>query len=230
MFDYIEDSKLKSVKVNLPFLTQPLFSTDEPELGTTLLAFVYSEGVILAADSRTSAGSFIVSRCTDKVRPLTSNICACVTGVAAHSQFLLNHTKAQLQMYALESDSEEIPVEVAAAKLRNLAYKYKEVLKCGFLLGGYNSVKKKSEIIQVCLGGSVIENEDILVYGSGSIFMTGFANEFYRNNMNYEEAEKFAVDCIKIAMRYDGSSGGLITVTALNNIGMSKKRITENDF
>lgn len=43
--------------------------TDGPvSMGTTIMAVTYKGGVILGADSRTSTGSYVANRASDKVR------------------------------------------------------------------------------------------------------------------------------------------------------------------
>jgi 20S proteasome subunit beta 1 len=49
----------------------------ELSTGTTLVAMEFADGVVLAADSRTSTGSFVAVRVTDKLTPVTSHIMAC---------------------------------------------------------------------------------------------------------------------------------------------------------
>ena len=49
----------------------------ELSTGTTLVAFEFADGVVMAADSRTSTGSFVAVRVTDKLTPVTSHIMAC---------------------------------------------------------------------------------------------------------------------------------------------------------
>ena len=49
----------------------------EVSTGTTLVAMEFADGVVMAADSRTSTGSFVAVRVTDKLTPVTSHIMAC---------------------------------------------------------------------------------------------------------------------------------------------------------
>ena len=46
----------------------------EVSTGTTLVAMEFADGVVMAADSRTSTGSFVAVRVTDKLTPVTSHI------------------------------------------------------------------------------------------------------------------------------------------------------------
>jgi 20S proteasome subunit beta 1 len=46
----------------------------EVDLGTSIMAVQYNGGVVLGADSRTSNGSYVANRATDKITPLASQV------------------------------------------------------------------------------------------------------------------------------------------------------------
>lgn len=54
--------------------------------GTTLVAAHFRDGVVIAADSRTSTGSYVANRVTDKVTKITDTIYCCRSGSAADTQ------------------------------------------------------------------------------------------------------------------------------------------------
>merc|ERR1712038_2079829 len=72
------------------------------DLGTTIMAMEYADGVVFAADSRTSAGSFIVNRVTDKLTKITENIYCCRSGSAADTQAIANIVRTNLEMHEIE--------------------------------------------------------------------------------------------------------------------------------
>ena len=53
---------------------------------TTIMAVEFAGGVVIGADSRTSMGSYVSSRVTDKLTPITDNIFCCRSGSAADTQ------------------------------------------------------------------------------------------------------------------------------------------------
>ena len=58
--------------------------------GTTLVALEFEGGVVIGADSKTSMGSWVANRVTDKLTPVTDTIFACRSGSAADTQVRLN--------------------------------------------------------------------------------------------------------------------------------------------
>lgn len=66
------------------------------------MAVEYDGGVVIGADTRTSAGSFIVNRVTDKLTKITDNIYCCRSGSAADTQAIANIVRYRLEMQAIE--------------------------------------------------------------------------------------------------------------------------------
>eukprot|EP00477_Mikrocytos_mackini_P000332 GAHX01000352.1.p1 GENE.GAHX01000352.1~~GAHX01000352.1.p1 ORF type:complete len:237 (+),score=42.20 GAHX01000352.1:37-747(+) len=200
--------------------------TFEVSYGTTIIGLVYEGGVLLACDSRTSSGAYIPSRCTNKIRRITPSVYTCVSGVAAHSQFIVDLTRNSMNTLMLDMKTGSVPPISAAYKMKNTLFTYKEALKAGFIIGGYNFGEKKGEIFQVCPGGSLIDKERFLTAGSGSIFVTGFAEANYRSDFTKDEAKEFLKDCIRTAMKYDSASGGLIRIVDINDKETTEDIIT----
>ena len=59
------------------------------DLGTTIMAVEFDGGVVIGADSRTSAGAYIVNRVTDKLTKVHERIYCCRSGSAADTQVML---------------------------------------------------------------------------------------------------------------------------------------------
>ena len=52
----------------------PSWIPSEVSTGTTLCAVEFKDGVVLGADTRTSMGSWVANRVTDKLTPISGNI------------------------------------------------------------------------------------------------------------------------------------------------------------
>ena len=55
----------------------PHWAPNEVSTGTTLVAVEFDGGVVLGADTRTSMGTLVTNRVTDKLTPISSHIMAC---------------------------------------------------------------------------------------------------------------------------------------------------------
>lgn len=58
--------------------------------GTTIMAITYNDGILLAADTRTSMGTYVSNRVSNKITKLTDRIYCCRSGSAADTQMIAN--------------------------------------------------------------------------------------------------------------------------------------------
>ena len=63
---------------------------EEETTGTTILAFKYKDGIMVAADSRTTTGQIISCHYTNKIDQKLPNMLICRSGSAAHTSFLVD--------------------------------------------------------------------------------------------------------------------------------------------
>lgn len=63
----------------------------EVSTGTTILALPFDGGVVVCADSRTSTGTYVANRVSDKLVQLSDYIYACRSGSAADTQALTDY-------------------------------------------------------------------------------------------------------------------------------------------
>ena len=81
--------------------------------GTTLVAVEFADGVVLGADSRTSMGTYVANRVTDKLTPISSNIMACRSGSAADTQAVTDIVRYKIDFLEIER-GDKVPVQTAA--------------------------------------------------------------------------------------------------------------------
>jgi Proteasome subunit len=63
----------------------------EVSTGTTILSIPFDGGVVVCADSRTSTGSYVANRVSDKLVQLSEYIYCCRSGSAADTQTLTDY-------------------------------------------------------------------------------------------------------------------------------------------
>lgn len=62
-----------------------------PHTGTTIVAALYDGGVVIAADSRVSTGTYVSNRASDKITPLWDNVYLLRSGSAADTQVVSDY-------------------------------------------------------------------------------------------------------------------------------------------
>ncbi len=63
------------------------------------MAVAFDGGVVVAADSRTTTGSYVANRVTDKLTCVADTIYCCRSGSAADTQAVADIVHYYLQMY-----------------------------------------------------------------------------------------------------------------------------------
>lgn len=72
---------------------------------TTIMAVTFDGGVVLGADSRTSTGSYVANRVSDKIVPIHDYIWACRSGSAADTQAVSDYVKYYINSHRYVSNS-----------------------------------------------------------------------------------------------------------------------------
>ncbi|EAY11218.1 Family T1, proteasome beta subunit, threonine peptidase [Trichomonas vaginalis G3] len=191
-------------------------------MGTTLLAIQCTDGVVMASDSRTSSGSFIPNRATNKITEIQPKIFAARCGNAADTQFLARAVKNYLNALNItRENTDDSTILVASNVIRSLIVRYRQYLSAGVIVGGWDSAGPQVYSIEV--SGMAIKKK-IASNGSGSTYIQAYIDQNYREDMTMEEATKFAIAAVTGAIIRDGSSGGVVNIVQINADGA--KRMT----
>ncbi|CAO3675355.1 unnamed protein product [Umbelopsis ramanniana] len=191
----------------------------EVNLGTSIMAVAFNGGVIVGADSRTTTGSYIANRVTDKLTKVHDLIYCCRSGSAADTQAVADIVQYYLQMYSVQQD-EAPTVHVAATLFQEMCYQNKDQLSAGIIVAGWDK-KKGGTVYNIPLGGALIQ-QPFAIGGSGSTYIYGYCDSKYRDNMSREECIEFVQNSLALAMSRDGSSGGVIRMAVITEKGVER--------
>ena len=160
-------------------------------LGTSIIATTFKDGVVMAADTRTSAGVYIVDRHTDKIKSLCDNIFVCESGSAADTEAIADYVSYYLNNQQMEID--EAPrVKTAAELVSGFIYPNKNYLMASMIVAGYDKYDKGS-IYALSLGGTMAQQK-WTISGSGSTFIYGYCDSVWKENMDRKEAVQFCLN------------------------------------
>ncbi|KRY12396.1 Protein RFT1 -like protein [Trichinella patagoniensis] len=185
--------------------------------GTTLVACEFEHGVIIAADTRTSSGSLVVSRVSNKISPVSEYICCMRSGSSADTQAVADIAKYQISVYEMEHRC-SIPVSIAAEIFRSICYRYRNDITAGIIVCGWDSVNG-GQIYSIPISGMIMK-QCWTAGGSGSVYAIGYLDTNFKPNMTEEEANNFIRKALAIAISRDGSSGGCIRLCSITEKGM----------
>jgi 20S proteasome subunit beta 1 len=192
-----------SIKPELPsWMGQ---DASEVSTGTTLVAVEFADGVVLGADTRTSMGSWVANRVTDKLTPMSSHVMACRSGSAADTQAMADAVRNQLEWYEIEFGA-PASVHTAAHLFKNIGYDYRDQFSAGIIVGGWDK-EKGGQVYSVPIGGALVR-QAASIGGSGSTYLYGFMDAHYKPGMEKEKAVELVKQSVTLAINRDGSSGG----------------------
>jgi len=191
----------------------------EVNLGTSIMAINFRDGVILGADSRTTTGSYIANRVTDKLTRVSDTIWCCRSGSAADTQAVADIVQYYLNMYATLND-EQPSTQTAAALFQELCYDNKDQLSAGIIIAGYDA-RHGGTVYSLPLGGS-LHKQSYAIGGSGSTYIYGYCDSYWKEDMSEEEGVNFVKGALREAIKWDGSSGGVIRMVVLTGKGAQR--------
>jgi 20S proteasome subunit beta 1 len=199
------------------------------------MAINFKDGVILAADSRTTTGAYIANRVTDKLTQVHDTIWCCRSGSAADTQAVADIVQYHLQMYGTTND-EPPTTQTAAAIFQELCYSNKDSLSwvlrhvcvesgwqslsAGLIIAGWDH-KHGGQVYSIPLGGS-LHKQAYAIGGSGSTYIYGYCDANWREQMTEEEGIQFVKGALSEAIKWDGSSGGVIRMVVLTGAGAQR--------
>jgi len=198
---------------------------NEHRMGTTIMAMTYAGGVVMGADSRTSTGSYVANRVSDKLTPVHERIYCCRSGSAADTQAVADIVRYYLDSHALEIGHAPL-VKTAAALFQEICYNNKDRLMASIICAGWDP-KSGGQVFALPLGGALVQ-QDWAIGGSGSTYVYGFVDANYKRGMGKEECQEFVAKAISHAMARDGSSGGVIRLCTISATGVERAFIPGN--
>ncbi|KAF6115697.1 proteasome 20S subunit beta 8 [Phyllostomus discolor] len=169
--------------------------------GTTTLAFKFQHGVIVAVDSRASAGNYI-----------------------ADCQYWERLLAKECRLYYLRN-GERISVSAASKLLSNMMCQYRGMgLSMGSMICGWD--KKGPGLYYVDENGTRFSGR-MFSTGSGNSYAYGVMDSGYRPNLSPEEAYDLGRRAIVHATHRDSYSGGVVNMYHMKEDGWVKVESTD---
>src|ERR671939_133839 len=185
--------------------------------GTTTCALTCKDGVVLAADTRASAGYFIADRHAMKIHKIDRHIGMTMAGGVADAQNLVDIMRYNANIYRL-TNRKLMPVNSAARLCSNVLFNqryfpyYVQIIMAGYTHG------EGSQIYNIDLFGSMT-TEKFISTGSGSPVAYGYLASEFKDNMSVNDAYKIAMHAIAAAIRRNAGPGDNVKVVIIEKSG-----------
>jgi proteasome beta subunit len=184
--------------------------------GTTTVGLVCSDGVVLATDTRVTAGGFIAHKRGKKLLRIDDNIAMTISGGVADAQNVVDTLKYYTNLYRIER-SRQMPVRAAAQVVSNVLFSSRLYpFIADVLVGGLDS--KGGSIFNVDFFGS-INQEKVVATGSGSPVAYGILESEYKEGMTTAKAYPIAAKAIIAATRRNVATGDHFDIAVLDKSG-----------
>ena len=186
--------------------------------GTTTVAAVCSDGVILATDTRATMGNYVASKNAKKVYKITDRLAMTIAGGVAVAQRVVDILKVNAQLFELEK-ARPMPVSAAARLVSNVLFSNRSVgmpLPLQAIIGGFDETGP--HIFNLDPFGSLTE-ERVVSTGSGSPFAYGVLEDRYQEGSTVAEMKPIVVKAVDSAMKRDVASGDSFDVAVITSEG-----------
>ncbi|KAI0125794.1 proteasome component PRE2 [Xylariales sp. AK1849] len=188
--------------------------------GTTTLAFRFQGGIIVATDSRATAGNWIASQTVKKVIEINNSLLGTMAGGAADCQYWLAWLGMQCRLHELRH-KRRISVAAASKILANLVYQYKGMgLSMGTMCAGVTK-EEGPALYYIDSDGTRLPG-NLFCVGSGQTFAYGVLDAEYRYDLTEQEALQLGSRSILAATHRDAYSGGFINLYHVKEEGWVK--------
>lgn len=195
----------------------PANIAEQIKKGTTTCALTCTDGVVLAADTRASAGFFIADKHVMKIQKVDRHIGMTIAGGVADAQNLVDIMRYNANIYRI-SNRKLMPIRSAARLCSNILFNQRyypyfvQLIMAGF------SEQERAQIYNIDLFGSMT-TERFISTGSGSPVAYGYLESEFKENMKVEEAYKVALRAIAAAIRRNAGTGDSINVVIIDKNG-----------
>lgn len=192
--------------------------------GTTTLGIICKEGIVLAADKRATAGTFVVDKKTDKIHAVTDYIAVTMAGMASDGQLLIKLAQSELRLKKIRT-GREVTVREAANLMSRMVYSNVRQMSMipgisHFILGGVDD--SGLFLYDLFPDGSISLCDKFVSSGSGSVMAYGVLETNYKPDMDIDEGVKMAVTSINAALQRDSATGNGIDVVVIKKEGVKK--------
>jgi proteasome beta subunit len=179
--------------------------------GTTVLALRYRDGVIVAGDRRATEGFQIAHRSIEKVFAADDYSAVAIAGAAGPAVEMVRLFQTELEHYE-KVEGERLTLEGKANKLSQMIRANLPAAMQGLIVvpvfAGFDLSQDRGRIFKYDVTGGRYEEDDYHASGSGGKDARSSLKKRFRENLDRDEAVKFAIEALFDAADEDVGTGG----------------------
>ena len=199
--------------------------------GTTTIAIVCKDGVVVAADKRSTAGNLVANKRQVKIVQIAQKMLIAQAGLVSDAQLLSKLIRAEIKLKDIQTGRPSTVKEVANL-LAGLLYANirRPTMIPGivaFLLGGVD--EDGIHVYNLGIDGSVTKKDDFESEGSGSVFAMGVLETLWKKGLSVDEGVHLALKAVNAALQRDSATGNGVDVWAITQDGAREVLVKEID-
>jgi len=179
--------------------------------GTTILAAVYKEGVIVAGDRQASAGFQVGERRIQKVYEVDDYSAVAIAGVAGPAIEMAKVFQVQTEYYE-KVEGSSLSLEGKANFLSNMVKSNLPMALQGFIVipifAGYDQKRQAGKIFKYDATGGRYEESDYYATGSGGKDAQTTLKKRYNPDMSRDQVLEIIIEALWDAADEDLATGG----------------------
>ncbi len=180
--------------------------------GTTVLAFRFADGVLVAGDRLATEGHRVASRDVDKVFATDSHSLMAISGAAGPCIEMGKILSVELEHYE-KIEGESLELEGKANKLGQMIRQNLPAAMQGLvvvpLFAGYDLRRKAGRLWKYDITGGRYEETEYEATGSGGVYAKESLKKSWRADLTAEEAVAATVTALTDAADQDRATGGV---------------------
>jgi proteasome beta subunit len=190
------------------------FGSQQPSVphGTTVLAFRWAEGVLVAGDRLATEGHRVASRDVEKVFATDSHSAMAISGAAGPSIEMARVLSVELEHYE-KIEGESLVLEGKANKLSQMIRQNLPAAMQGLvvvpLFAGYDVRRQRGRLWKFDITGGRYEEAELDATGSGGLYARESLKKSWREGLSREDAVVAAVQALTDAADEDRATGGI---------------------
>lgn len=186
--------------------------------GTTVLAFKYGEGVLVAGDRLATEGLRVASRDVQKVYATDAHSMIAIAGAAGPAIEMARIMRIELEHYE-KIEGEALELDGKANKLSQMIRANLPAAMQGLvvvpLFAGYDLRRKQGRMWKFDVTGGRYEEADFEATGSGGLYARESLKKSHHPQASKREAIAMAVQALTDAADEDRGTGGIDTLRGI---------------
>lgn len=179
--------------------------------GTTIVGCKFEGGVVIAADTRATAGSIVADKNCEKLHRLAPRIWCAGAGTAADTEMVTQLIALNLELHLMWQDRQP-RVIAALTMLKQHLFKYQGHLGAYLICAGVDPSGAHLMSVQAHGSTDIGEYQSL---GSGSLAAMAVLETHWKPGMSRDDAVKLCADAIEAGIWNDLGSGSNVDVCVL---------------